>query len=305
MRFPHYALLLLTAFFAVCPLQAQRGADEVQPIINEIIIDFGQLHNVSREVVMAHVQVREGMTYDQMQVDRSMRSLYGTGLFDFIQIDTQELPGNRINLLFTLQSRYRIQDVHVSGNEAYTRRKLLNKAGEKLFPGNILDELSVRKAVDEIRDFYNSKGYMDARVDYTIERNPATGLGSIRIEIVEGERMRIRSISFEGNKEIDSDDLDDDMETSRWKWWLSWISGSGRLDEEKFAEDLDKIRTFYKDKGYLDVEISEDEVEINHVDGGLMDIVIHVHEGRKYYVGDITVEGERRSRSYTSPVCSR
>jgi len=291
MRFPHYALLLLVWFVASGSIQAQYAQDQVPPVINQIKIDYGQLQNVSREVILAHIQVREGMPYDQLLVDRSVRSLYSTGLFDFIQAQVDELSPMSVNLVFTVQSKYRIQSVKMTGNTVYSRKKLMKKSEVNLYPGSVLDELNIRKSADAIRDYYREKGYTNAKVDYRIERNPATGLGDVVIEVDEGQRMRIHKISFVGNKDVKSKELRSQMETSRYKWWWSWLSGSGRLDEEKFQEDLTKIRDYYKDKGYLDVEINDDSVKIEEQDGGNIVMVITVQEGRQYFVGDIKVEG--------------
>ncbi|MBN1403952.1 MAG: outer membrane protein assembly factor BamA [Opitutales bacterium] len=292
MRFPHYALLLLFCFVATGTIQAQYAQQNVSPTINEIKIDFGQLQNVSREVIMAHLQVREGMEYDQLLVDRSVRSLYGTGLFDFIQAELVELSPTKVDIVFNVQSKYRIESVRFSGNERYSRSKLIAKSEKPLMPGGVLDELSIRKAADKMRDFYREKGYTDAKVDYKIDRNPSTGLGAVTFEISEGARMRISRIAFEGNEEITSKQLRKQMETSRYKWWWSWLSGSGRMDEEKLAEDLKKIRTFYKDKGYLDVELNDDDVKVSDNGGGDIVLTIPIREGRQYFVGDITIEGE-------------
>ncbi|MFA5258258.1 MAG: POTRA domain-containing protein, partial [Opitutales bacterium] len=292
MRFPQYALLLLISFVASGSIQAQYAQDDIPPVVNKIIIDYGQLQNVSREVILAHLQVREGMVYDQMLVDRSVRSLYDTGLFDFIQVKVDELSPAMVNLVFSVQSKYRIQDVTIKGNETYARSKLLHKAGMSITPGAVLDELSVRKAADSMRTYYSEKGYTSAKIDYKIDRNPATGLGRVTFEINEGQRMRIKSIAFEGNDKLTRSKLLGQIETSRYKWWWSWLSGSGRLDEEKLNEDLGKIRDYYKDNGYLDISINDDDVKVDERPDGNIVLNIHVHEGKQYFVGDISVEGE-------------
>ncbi len=292
MRLIHYALLLLSCFAAIGSIQAQYSGAQATPTINQIKIDYGQLQNVSREVILAHVQVREGMAYDQLLVDRSVRSLYGTGLFDFIQAELEEVSPTRVNILFKVQSRYRIQSIKITGNDTYKRSKLIGTSETPIMPGGVLDELTIRKAADAMRKYYNEKGYTEAKVDYRIDRNPATGLGAVTFEVSEGRRLRINRIRFEGNEKIATSKLRDEMETSRYRWYWSWLTGSGRMDDEKLNEDLGKIRTYYKDNGYLDIELNDDSVKVEDRGGGKVDLVIHIKEGRQYFVGEISVEGE-------------
>jgi outer membrane protein insertion porin family len=281
-------LLFLLSVFAPA-LAAQFADDGPAPVVNEIQIDFGELKNVSREVVMAHMQLRKGGPFDQLLLDRSVRSLYDTGLFDFVQAEVNDLSPNLVNITLHLQSKYRIQEVTITGNKAYSRRKLLGKM--ELETGGVLDERLVATGADAVRDFYRTKGYSNVKVDYRINRNPATGLGVVVIEVNEGKRLKISKINFDGNEAFSDGDLRDQMETSRYKWWWSWASGSGRIDEEKLDEDMEKIRKYYVNHGYLDFELTDDDLQF--IESGDTGVILNfkIEEGRQYYVGDISVSG--------------
>jgi outer membrane protein insertion porin family len=292
MRPLYYALLLAIPVSAASTIHAQRLNADVKQIVDKIEINYGKLNNVSESVVRAHLEVREGSEYDQLLVDRSVRCLYDTGLFDFIQAETVDLAPNHVKLVFTVQSKFRVQNVTLEGNHKYSRKKLMKKAEVTLLPGSVLDEMTIRKGCDGMRDYYRKKGYSNVKVDYRITRNESTGLGNVVIEINEGTRTKIHKIKFVGNEKFSSGTLRGEIETARYKWWWSWLSGSGRLDEEKLDDDLTKVRDFYKNKGYLDVAITDDDVKIEEVKPGKLDITINVSEGRQYFVGDINVEGE-------------
>lgn len=279
--------LILTCFASTAVAQfAGRGP---APTVNEIHIDFGELKNASREVVMAHVQLREGGPFDQLLLDRSVRSLYDTQLFDFVQAQVDDVGPNRVDITLKLQSKYRIQDINIVGNDNYSRRKLLKTA--KMNPGTVLDERMIASGAEEIRDYYRKKGYTNVKVDYSIDRNPSTGLGSVTLRVDEGKRLKIGKITFDGNEAIDDGDLRGVVDTARYKWWWSWISGSGRIEEEKLNEDIDKLREFYVNKGYLDFELSADDVQVIETSGEGVILNFNLVEGRQYYVGDIKVEG--------------
>jgi outer membrane protein insertion porin family len=292
MRLPNFAITLLIWFAAIGCVHAQYAAKDVRPVVDKIVIKYGALNNVSEAVIRAHIQLREGMTYDQLLVDRSVRSLYDTGLFDFIQAEVVDLSPTKIQLNFNVQSKFRIQSVSMTGNEKYTRKKLMKKADVPIQTGGVLDEMTVRKCCDGIRDFYHKKGYAHIKVDYKITRNESTGMGAIAITIYEGRRLRIGKVDFKGNEKFSNSDLKSEIETARYKWWWSWLSGSGRMDEEKLDDDLGKLRKFYADKGYLDVQITDNDVKIDEKSNGKVVILINVSEGRQYFVGDINVEGE-------------
>jgi outer membrane protein insertion porin family len=284
--------LFIIAMFSVASLALADSTSVITPTVDQIEINYGKLNNVNEEVVRAHLLLKEGTAYDQLLVDRSIRSLYSTGLFDFVQAQVTDLSPTKVKLTFSLQSKYRIQSFSMNGNEHYKRKKLMKKSEVQIMQGGVLDEMTARKACDKIKEYYVSKGYAHAKVDYRITRNDATGMGDVVINIEEGPRLKIKKVSFEGNEKFDNGDLRGEIETARWKWWWSWLSGSGRLEEEKLEDDLGKVRTFYINKGYLDVEINDDDVKIEETKHGKIYITISVKEGRQYFVGDINVEGE-------------
>ena len=80
------------------------------------------------------------------------------------------------------------------------------------------------------------------------------------------------------------------METKR-RWFLSWLTGSGRFDEVEFQEDLEKLRALYLSEGYLDVSIPESNVSLDYPKPGKIVITIRIDEGRQYRVGEIKFEG--------------
>ncbi len=291
MRFFLCALSLLLGALSAVSLHAQSylSQEGPAPTVEDIIIRFGSLENVSTDVIRAQIQLREGTPYNQNLVDRSIRSLYATGLFDSIEATVQELSPSSVNVIFTVYSKYRLQEIRLTGNKRYSDRRLLGKTS--LRTGMVLDERSVDTAARDILEYYRNKGFTNAKVDYDIQRNESTGLGAVTIRINEGPRLQIDRIYFEGNEAFSDRRLRRVMETSRYKWWLSWLTGSGRFDENLFAEDLEKVRNFYRNEGYLDVRISDDDVIIEERGKDIV-LTVNVDEGRRYYVGNIDVEGE-------------
>ncbi|MBN2069621.1 MAG: outer membrane protein assembly factor BamA [Opitutales bacterium] len=281
---------LLTSLLLSNAAFAQSTIAEPDPaIISEVEINYIDLQNVSEDNIRAHMQLREGMEYSQNLADRSVRSLYDTRLFDFIEVTTEDLPANKVKVIVSVQSKYRMQDVQFIGNHKLSSNKFRKEISS--VGGQALDERLIRQDRDKILELYQKKGYTDATVDYVIDRNSKTGLGVVTFKIDEGSKLHISDIEFEGNTAIEDSDLRDEMQTKRYSRWSSWLMGTGRFDEGIFQEDLDLLRAFYKNQGYLDVSISESDVIIERPDDDEILIRIKVDEGRLYKVGDIKIEG--------------
>ena len=275
---------LLLAVMSVTGVRAQT----VERIVGDIAIEFVDIRNVSDEAIMARLQIREGMPYSQNLIDRSIRGLYATRLFDFIEARTEDLPGGEVRIIFTVQARFRISGIEIEGNEKVNTRRLRREVESRV--GQSLDERRIRRDADKILEHYRDKGYTEARVDYRIDRNRETGQGVVTFLINEGMRLKIDEVRFVGNTAFKSSRLKKEMKTRR-RWMLSWLTGSGRFDEVAFQEDLDRLRMLYLEEGYLDVSIPESNVTLDFPQPNEILILIRIDEGRQYRVGRIQFEG--------------
>lgn len=281
---------LLISVFPSSPAFAQLPVDQEQ-VVGEIEVIFEGVKTVSVENIMAHVRLRVGEPFSQNLVDQSIRSLYQTGNFEFIEVRRQALPDERVAVAFIVVPKYRISQILFEGNEGEDDSDLQDEIESEV--GLPLDEVQVKRDATMLYHYLQKRGYTNAKVSYEIERNEQLGTGVIIFKIDEGERLEINTIEFVGNEHVESSDLLGQMETTEYIWLISWIMGTGRLQEEIFQDDLEKLRSYYKDLGYLDIEIPESEVVLEYPDSGELNVVIHVHEGRRYYIGDINVEGNK------------
>ncbi|MFP4281478.1 MAG: outer membrane protein assembly factor BamA [Opitutales bacterium] len=258
------------------------------PVVAEIEIEFEDLKTVSREAILSRIQIRPGMAYDQQLVDRSIRTLYGMRLFDFIGARTEELSGNRVRVIFSVQSKYRIEDIIIQGADEISRSRLLREVNSRV--GGALDERTLSRDAERMLELYRERGYTQATVDFTVDRNPDSGRGVVTFSVDEGPRLKIAKIEFIGNDSFKDGRLRRQIDTKR-RWFLSWLVGGGRFDEVEFQEDLEKLRKFYIDEGYLDVSIPESNVTLEYPKDNQILITIRVDEGRRYNVGSVTFEG--------------
>jgi outer membrane protein insertion porin family len=281
------SILLIGVFLALLQ-PSGLSAQASEPVVAEIGIEFVDIRNVSDEAILARVQVREGMPFSQTLVDRSIRNLYATRLFDFIEARTETVPGGQVRVIFTVQARYKISQIEIEGAERMKPRRLRREVTSRV--GQSLDERRIRRDADKILEFYRDKGYTEARVDYRVDRDPGTGQGAVTFLVNEGQKLRIDEVEFVGNTAFSARRLRKEMETRRY-WFLSWLTGSGRFDEVKFQEDLDRLRTLYLNAGYLDVSIPESNVTLDYPTSRKIVMTIRIDEGRQYQVGQIRFEG--------------
>ncbi len=279
-------LLLALPIFATQSLLAQQAAQEVR--VGEIEIEFIGVQNVNTDVVRANMQIRTGMTYTEALVDDSLRSLYGTRLFEYIDVKRSQVTEGQVDLIFRVKSKYRILAIYFDGNYKLSERRLKKEIRSRA--NGSLNERAAKDDAKTIHELYLKRGYTQATVDYEIERDASTGFGEITFRINEGGKVKVSDIEFIGNDNVKTKLLRKEMETRSWNW-LSWILGSGKFDEFEFEEDLIKIRDYYREEGFLDVFLKEDEIEFDYSRKGKLIIRIPVEEGRQYKVGTISISG--------------
>jgi outer membrane protein insertion porin family len=273
-------------------LAAQVSGDaESRPYkVGSVTVRFVGTANVNEQVVRANMQAREGADLDDTMIDRDIQSLYRTGLFEFIEVKREVLAGRSINLVVEVTPKYRVLAIRFEGNERVKSRRLEKDIKTK--PNSSLDERQVKEDAEKIREYYQKTGYNQISVNYAIDRDRATGYGTVIFKIKEGPKVKIADIRFLGNEHIKARRLRKAIETKRW-WMFSWLTGSGRYKDEQFEDDLDKLRDFYREEGYLDVEVPQEKVIYDYPKPGKLVLTIQVIEGRQYRIGTVTFTGNK------------
>jgi len=293
MRFLTSLTFFLAGFFTLGPVVTtvsgqDRNAEQSYPVVNEIVTEFRGFRSVSDQYVLGNVQLRPGMNYNPAMVDQSIRMLYRTGQFEFVEVRVEPVDDDKVNVIYELVSKYTIQRIRFLGNDHYDDARLVSKA--ELETGLPLDEYLVSLGAEKIAEYYVEKGYPDVEVDYRIERDEDSGDATVSYDIVEGGQVRIKEIIFEGNEAFTDKQLRKQLETKENNRFLSWITGAGKFDEKKFKEDLTTLRKFYRDSGYLDCEIDESRISMDFIADDKINITIPVEEGQLYYLGAFSVE---------------
>ena len=279
--------------------QQQQQAPAPTFKVGTVTIKFVGTANVNEQVVRANMQLREGGEFDDATLDRDIRSLYRTLLFEFIEVKREEGEGQTLNLVFEVTPKYRVLAVRFEGNSKVKSSRLEKEA--KTRPTQALDEKQVKDDAEKLREYYQKAGFNQVSISYSIDRDRVGGFGTVIFKVREGDKVKIAEIKFVGNAHVAARKLKRLSETKQW-WRFSWLTGSGRFKDDQFEDDLDKLRDYYREQGYLDVDIPQDKVLFTYPTLGRLVLVVNIEEGRQYHIGEITFKG---NKLFTSQLLGR
>jgi len=218
-----------------------------------------------------------GMTQD------AIKGVFGLGLFSDVSIDG-ELDKGGVRLTIAVKEYPRLRKLNFSGNRKIKKKKFNEKL--TLFEGRIVSPRLIKDNIDRILSLYEEKGYL--LVDVEAEKTPVEGEeGQIDLtfRIKEGDKVRVKRITFKGNREFTDKKLRGKMSTKQKSFFRT-----GSFEKEKYLEDKDKVVEFYKKNGYTDAVILGDSIWYSE-DKTRMFIRIDIREGTKFYFGRYSWEG--------------
>jgi len=275
---------------ALCLLPLHLGLaqfEEESLIVREIEIKRVGPIPVSDAVVRANIRTEVGKPLSRNVLDDDVRALFRTGHFLNVVVK-QESVENGVKVIFTIQGKASVKDVQIKGAKRIPLMRIQRQIKVKV--GDTLDERKVEEDRKKLTEYYQEKGYQNVNVRREIQVDQETGKASVTYLIEEGSRVFIQRVAFVGNKSFPSKRLNRLIKT-RHRWFFSFITKTGVLKSDQFEDDLDTLRTFYRNEGYIDVEITKVDYERPRADRLI--IRIHISEGIQYKVGAVKVQGNK------------
>jgi len=273
-------LAVLPALFAVPAVLAQSGAPSFT--VGDIRIEG--LQRISEGTVYNYLPVNIGDRLDQRRVEEALRALYGTGFFSDV-----ELRRDGGTLIVAVRERPSIESFTITGNKDIKTEDLeksLRNVG--LARGKTYNESTLDEVKRFLTDQYFSRGKYGVRVDTKVEELPDNRV-KIAIDIAEGKRSKIRQINVVGNEAFDDEELLDQLKLSTPNW-LSWYRQDDRYSREELSGDLEKLRSFYLDRGYANFDVTSTQVAISPERDDMF-ITVNVAEGEVYRIADVKIAG--------------
>ncbi|BCB26207.1 outer membrane protein assembly factor BamA [Sulfurimicrobium lacus] len=235
--------------------------------------------------VFSYLPVKVGETLDDEKAAAAVKALYATGFFKDVRLETE----NGV-LVVTVQERPAIAQVDVSGAKEFTKEQLkdgLKAAG--LSESKIFDKALLDRAEQELKRQYFSRGKYAVTITTTVTPLERNRVG-INFDISEGEVAKIKQINIVGNQAMSEKDLLSQLVLST-SGWMTWYSKNDQYSKQKLAADLESLRSYYLNSGYLEFNIESTQVSISPDKQGIY-ITINLHEGPKYTISDVKLAGE-------------
>ncbi len=245
---------------------------------------------LGKSFILQNLQVEEGIPYDPVLIDKSIRNLIASGSVEDVKvfIDPDKTNASEVALVFRVRGKSRIGEIVFEGNDKLSDKKLEKTIS--LAVGDLMDASKVKADQRLLQDKYLEKGYWNSSVESEIRDKPSNGKTTVIFRIVENEKRQISKITFSGNENLSTSELLGAMETAPWRFWRFWSKRS-RYRSSVLEEDLTKLREVYRSKGFLDVSIEQSGVAIIPRGTGKLEIVIKLSEGIRSYFGKSTISG--------------
>ncbi len=247
------------------------------------------LQRVEPGTVFASMPLRVGDEYSDEKGAAAIRALFALGLFKDVRL---EAVGGV--LVVVVEERPTIADVDFAGSREFEKDALKKAVREiGLTDGRPYDKALTDRAEQELKRQYINKSFYGAEVVTTVtpvERNRV----NLTFTIVEGETARIKDIRIVGNKAFSESSLKGlfDQDTGG---WLSWYTKSDRYSRAKLNADLETMRSYYLQRGYLEFRIDSTQVAISP-DKQDISITVNVTEGERFIVSGVKLEGNYLDR---------
>ncbi|NCW08677.1 MAG: outer membrane protein assembly factor BamA [Gammaproteobacteria bacterium] len=244
------------------------------------------LKRVSSGSVFDALTIQPGDRVTDADISLATRALFETGFFDQV-----EVRADGDVLVIEVTERPAVSRIDIEGNQAIKTEDLLDslrRAG--IVEGDVLKRATLDQLEQAIQRQYTSRGRYDATVSSEIIEQDRNRVG-LKISIFEGSVATISRIAIVGNEAFDDDTLLGEMSLTE-AGLFTWFSGSNNYETEKLNADVEAIRSYYLNRGYVNVEVSEPQVELSE---NLEDvfITITVNEGKEFRVGSVNVGGDQ------------
>jgi outer membrane protein insertion porin family len=280
--------LVVLLFLSAVPFAQQLSSQEVMPgtgrfQVTDIRVEG--LQRVSAGTVFAALPIEVGDVVSQRTLSEATRELFRTGLFGDIEIGRD---GNV--LVVSVTELPAISEINIEGNKAIKTEDLLVSLRENgLAEGQILKRATLEGMALQLQREYVKQGRYGASVETEVVELPNNQV-RLDIEVDEGEEARIKHVNIVGNTAFEEEELLDLFEIQT-TGWLSWLSGNDKYASEKLTGDLERLESFYRNRGYLDFSIDSAPVSISP-DREAVYITINITEGDVYTVDEINLAGD-------------
>lgn len=252
---------------------------------------------VAADTIRIYLGVVPGEPYDPAALQRNFLNLWQTGLFDDVRIEA-DAGATGVIVRVVVAERPRIGSVEYRGNKDLQTSKILEALESSkidLHVGNTIEQTLIRRAAERIKSIYAEGGFDSVTVDTILEDMAVPGEKKIVFAISEGVKAKVSKIDFTGNEKFGDRRLRTQMKDVKENGLISWVRKKNLYIPSKLDEDLERVKNFYQDHGYMDVAFGDPQIVAvgRNTKKPRVKLVIPVKEGGVYKFGKVSVEGNK------------
>jgi len=276
-QFPHTLerLVLLTT---------DHLSDGGAPVVS---VDVAGNTMMSSQAILNSLRLQPGGYYSESKATSDIKRIYAFGYFEDVHLQVDDVPGGKA-VHFIVRERTQIDSIVFRGNKKFSSDDLMEAVGLK--PRDIPSEKAVADSVESLKAFYAKKGYNDVQISSHLETEGGGKGGALVYDIVEGGKIYIHRIEFDGNKFYSAGTLRGQIDTSTYSFFTSWLTGAGKLNPEKLSGDAQRLESFYQNNGFIQAQVGDPHMA-NNAKGKLV-LTFPVVEGPRFKVGRVSLGGQ-------------
>ncbi len=270
--------LALAAVFAVQPAFAEEPF-----IVKDIRVEG--IQRTEAGTVFSYLPVKVGEMMTDEKTAAAIKALYATGFFKDVRLEARDGV-----VIVTVEERPSIAKITLTGIKEFSEEDLKNGLKQTgLAEGRVLDRALLDKSEQELQRQYFNRGKYAVEIKSTLtplERNRV----AVQFDVVEGDSAKIQQINIVGNKSFKEKELLKQF-TSSTPGWLTWYTKNDQYSKTRLAGDIESLRSFYLNRGYLEFNVDSTQVSISPDKQGIF-ITVNVTEGPQYKVSDVKLAGQ-------------
>lgn len=269
--------------------------------IDRVVFQQMGAYPLSEDIFEMNTQTKTGMPYSERMVNEDVRRLFSLGMFEDVYSEVKDLSDGNKEVFFVITAKRNVSEILFKGNRKFSDEELMKLV--KLRTDLPLNDALLIESMQELRKFYEEKGYTEAQINHSLV---VDGDSSVKVifSIAEHLRVRIDNVEFEGMTIYKPSEVKDELETryffgsARWLSFLpwSWIGAQpnlGLYDKDFVTRDKLRLRELYWQKGYLDFKVTDVVVTEHEDDPELADVKFVVEEGEPYFINSIRILGAK------------
>ncbi len=234
------------------------------------------------DAVLMRLSLRPGDLPDPALINEEVKRIWDMGYFSDVQ---SQLTAGPV-LVFNVIEKPRIDAITVEGSDEIDEEDILATMSTKT--GAVLNEKILSDDIQKIKELYRKEGYYLADVRHRVLGNTGNANARLVLTVVEGDEIYISEVKINGLKNLDQGDIEGYM-ALRPRNFLSWITGTGVLEEENLERDSNAIAAYGLNEGYVDIQVAAPDVQ--YTKDGIV-ITFNVDEGRRFKVKEVKFGGQ-------------